>query len=60
MLSMHHTYNYLERSLRAGAIGYLLKDSAGSELVTAVRSVYQGDTYFSEPMAGFVQRFFES
>ena len=60
MLSMHHTHDYLERSLMAGAIGYILKDSAGRELALAVHSAYQGDKYFSKPMAEFARRYFES
>src|SRR5688572_10040792 len=42
MLSMHHTQEYIQRSLQAGALGYLLKDAAGKELVAAVRALYKG------------------
>src|SRR5688572_28321864 len=59
MFSMHHTPDYVERCLKAGARGYVLKDAAGSELVIAVRSLYQGNKYFSRPVAEFAKRFYE-
>lgn len=48
ILSMHHTTEYLQRALEAGAVGYVLKDSAGAELVTAIRALYDGKTYLSQ------------
>jgi DNA-binding NarL/FixJ family response regulator len=48
VLSMHHTAEYMQRALEAGALGYLLKDSAGTELVTAIRALNQGESYFSQ------------
>jgi DNA-binding NarL/FixJ family response regulator len=47
ILSMHHTAEYRQRALEAGAAGYLMKDSAGKELITAVRALHQGKSYFS-------------
>lgn len=47
ILSMHHTTEYMQRALEAGAVGYLLKDSAGAELVTAIRTIYKGKRYLS-------------
>ena len=47
ILSMHHTAEYRQRALEAGAVGYLMKDSAGIELITAVRALHQGKSYFS-------------
>ena len=51
ILSMHHTPEYIQRALEAGAVGYLLKDSAGSELVTAIRAVKDGNRYISKNVA---------
>jgi DNA-binding NarL/FixJ family response regulator len=48
ILSMHHTTEYMQRALEAGAVGYLLKDSAGTELVTAIRELYEGKRYLSQ------------
>jgi DNA-binding NarL/FixJ family response regulator len=48
---MHHTTEYMQRALEAGAVGYLLKDSAGVELVTAIRELHSGKRYFSRQVA---------
>ena len=47
VLSMHPDESYVLRSLKAGAKGYLLKDSAESDLITAVRAVARGKSFFS-------------
>lgn len=51
ILSMHHTTEYMQRALEAGAVGYLLKDSAGIELVTAIRELHSGKRYLSRQVA---------
>lgn len=48
MLSMHSTVEHVFRALQAGALGYLRKESAGSEVVDAVRTVYAGRRYLSQ------------
>jgi DNA-binding NarL/FixJ family response regulator len=52
-LSMYHTGEYVQRALSAGALGYVLKDGAGSELVEAVRSLHAGKRYFSPQVAKY-------
>jgi two-component system, NarL family, response regulator NreC len=47
MLSMHSDEGYILRALRAGAAGYILKDSAEADLVSAVRAVAEGKSFFS-------------
>jgi two-component system response regulator NreC len=47
ILSMHSDEAYVLRALKAGARGYLLKDSAESDLVSAVRSLSVGKAFFS-------------
>lgn len=47
MLSMYSSADYVGRALRAGAHGYVLKASATSDIVAAVRAVVAGDRYFS-------------
>ena len=47
ILSMHADETYILRALKAGARGYLLKDSAESDLVCAIRSVAEGKSFFS-------------
>ena len=51
ILSMHHTTEYVQRALEAGAVGYLLKDSAGAELVAAIRALNAGKRYISKSVA---------
>src|SRR6516165_4731653 len=46
-LSMHKDSVYVREILRAGARGYLLKDSPAPDLVAAVRAVAKGDGYLS-------------
>jgi DNA-binding NarL/FixJ family response regulator len=48
ILSMYSTTEHIFRALQAGAKGYLLKESAGAELVAAVRSVHTGRRYLSQ------------
>ena len=52
ILSMHDNTEYVLESLRAGAHGYLLKDSAATELRGAIRAVRRGESYFSPAVAG--------
>jgi len=47
MLSMHSDESYVLRALKAGAKGYLLKDSAEADLIRAVRAVAEGKSFFS-------------
>lgn len=46
-LSMHSDEGYVLRALKAGAKGYLLKDSAESDLIEAIRAVNAGKAFFS-------------
>jgi len=47
MLSMHSDEGYVLRALKAGAKGYLLKDSAEGDLIDAIKAVSEGKTFFS-------------
>ena len=51
ILSMHSTMEHIKRAVRAGARGFVLKESAGAEVVEAVREVYQGECYFSRKIS---------
>ncbi|KWK88870.1 LuxR family transcriptional regulator [Burkholderia ubonensis] len=51
MLSMHDNVEYVTQAVRAGASGYLLKDSPASEIVRAIGAVLAGHTFFSEGLA---------
>lgn len=48
ILSMHYTNEFVFRAMRAGARGYLLKESAGGEVVKAVRTVMRGSRYLGK------------
>ena len=50
ILSMFGTPEHVQRALQAGARGYLLKDSAGREVMEAVLIVSDGGTYLSQPI----------
>ena len=51
ILSMHSTAEHVFRALQAGACGYLLKESAGIEVVNAVRAVHAGHRYLSQKIS---------
>lgn len=51
ILSMHPEDQYAVRVLKAGASGYLTKDAASDELVTAVKKILSGKKYISESLA---------
>lgn len=48
VLSMHDESVYAERSLRAGANGYIMKQEAADKVITAIRRILGGDVYLSE------------
>lgn len=45
ILTIHETNQYLSQMLQAGASGYVVKTTAASELISAIRAVHQGDVY---------------
>ena len=51
VLSIHGTKPYVSRALKAGARGYLIKETAGLEMVEAVRAVQRGERYLSQRVA---------
>jgi DNA-binding NarL/FixJ family response regulator len=53
-LSMHKDSVYVREVLRAGARGYLLKDSGAGDLVSAVRAIAQGEGYLSPAVSNAV------
>jgi DNA-binding NarL/FixJ family response regulator len=54
VLSACCTSEHVYRALRAGALGYVVKDAAGSELVSAVRTVSSGKQYLSPAVAALI------
>jgi len=56
VLSMHHEHEYAVRAIRAGASGYLNKDSASDLLVAAIRKIVAGGVFLSESAAELLAR----
>jgi len=55
ILSMHHDESYVLRSLKAGAKGYLLKDSLRSDIIEAIRAVTQGRSFLTRKVSRIMQ-----
>jgi DNA-binding NarL/FixJ family response regulator len=55
ILSVHASSEHVFRALKAGAAAYVLKESAGQEVVAAVRAVHAGKRYFSAPIQHLVE-----
>ncbi|EHR73508.1 response regulator containing a CheY-like receiver domain and an HTH DNA-binding domain [Burkholderiales bacterium JOSHI_001] len=52
MLSMHTTAQYVTAAIRAGALGYVIKDAAVDDLAQALREAAQGRSYVSVSVSG--------
>lgn len=60
IVSTHHESQYAVRAIRAGATGYLTKNSAPEELVVAVRSIMTSGRYISESVASTLLNYAQS
>jgi len=60
MLTMHPEEQYAVRALKAGVAGYLTKDSAPDELISAIRTVSGGRKYVSSSLAETLASYFET
>lgn len=58
VLSMHDESLYAERVLRAGAMGYVMKQAPQETVMAAIRRVLKGEIYLSEKMAAKLLRSF--
>ncbi|MDV7338687.1 response regulator transcription factor [Terasakiella sp. A23] len=47
MLTMHDNREYITKVLKAGAKGYILKDVSSNEMISAIKAVFEGKTYYS-------------
>ena len=52
ILSMYSTTEHIFRAFKAGARGYILKESAGADIIKAIHTVYAGKQYVSETVSG--------
>ena len=55
VLSMHSNREHVHQAMKAGAMGYVLKDAASAELVMAVRAVCAGRRYVSSAIGPFLE-----
>lgn len=53
-LSMHSNKQFITGMLKAGAYGYLLKDSDSEELITAIKTVARNQKYISQKISGII------
>jgi DNA-binding NarL/FixJ family response regulator len=65
ILSMHAASEHILHALKAGVRGYLLKESAGKEIIQAVRNVYSGGRYLSRKISdnlidNYLQKYMEN
>jgi DNA-binding NarL/FixJ family response regulator len=56
VLSMHDEKTFAERAFRAGASGYVMKSRPSREILTAIRTVAEGEIYLSRKMATLFMR----
>lgn len=54
VLSMHDSEEYILKSIRAGASGYLLKDTGRPEFLKAIHTIYKGGKYFSGDISNVI------
>jgi DNA-binding NarL/FixJ family response regulator len=57
MLSMMQDAEHVQASVQAGALGYILKEEAGTELIDAIRAVSKGYRYFSRKITEIAERY---
>jgi len=60
MLSMHPEDRFSVRAIRAGACGYVTKESAVEELVQAIRQIHGGGKYITQSVAGMLADSFDT
>jgi len=54
ILTQYDAPLYAERALRAGALGYVVKDQAPDEVLNAIRTVLSGEVYLTRAVAGLL------
>lgn len=56
ILSMHATAEHIYRAFKAGAVGYVLKEAAGTEVLCAIRTVQTGKSYLCRSISAVMIR----
>jgi DNA-binding NarL/FixJ family response regulator len=55
-LTMHNTESFVTEILKNGAMGYILKNTGKTELVRAIKKVYEGQSYFSDEVTETIMK----
>ena len=59
MLSIYDSPEYIQRALEVGALGFILKDNIGEDLLAAIRTLFRGGRYFSQKIAVIAEAFMQ-
>ncbi len=57
VLTIHEDREYLRKSMKAGASGYIMKDAESDHLIEAIRAVYSGETYIHPNITDHIDNF---
>ena len=57
MLSIFDYPEYVQRAVEVGAVGFVLKDTIGKDLLAAIRALHMGKRYFSQNIAAIAEKF---
>ena len=57
MLSILDQPEYVQRAISVGAVGYVLKEAIGKDLLAAIRALAKGKRYFSQKIAEIAERY---
>jgi DNA-binding NarL/FixJ family response regulator len=57
MLSIYGNSEYVQRALDVGALGFVLKNVIGEDLLAAIRALSKGQRYFSKTVSEFAQKY---
>ncbi|PLX15609.1 MAG: DNA-binding response regulator [Candidatus Muiribacterium halophilum] len=59
LFSTHYNEEYIEKALKIGVKGYLLKEESPESIVHAIKEIYKGNAYFSPKVSNSISRFFQ-
>jgi len=54
IITVHKAHTYIMKAIKAGAKGYLHKENAGEDLLTALGKIARGETYFSSTVSSYL------
>jgi DNA-binding NarL/FixJ family response regulator len=57
ILSIFDYPEYVQRAVEVGAVGFVLKDTIGKDLLAAIRALHMGKRYFSQKVAAIAEKY---